>query len=85
MSGIDPDLRNSGAMSLLVWEALRFAATVTERFDFEGSVIEPVERFFRAFGGAQKPYFRVTRFSRRMKFLMAGREMALALLGKDRS
>jgi hypothetical protein len=85
MSGGDPDLRNSGAMSLLVWEALQFAATVTERFDFEGSVIEPIERFFRAFGGTQKPYFRVTRFSRRMAFLMAGRQMARALLGRDGS
>jgi hypothetical protein len=81
MSGIDPDLRNSGAMSLLVWEAIQFAATVTERFDFEGSVIETVERFFRGFGGTPKPYFRITRFSRRMRFLMAGLEMSKALLG----
>jgi hypothetical protein len=83
MSGADPDLRNSGAMSLLVWEALQFAATVTEKFDFEGSVIEPVERFFRSFGGTLKPYFRITRFSRRMRFLMAGREMTKALLGES--
>jgi hypothetical protein len=81
MSGIDPDLRNSGAMSLLVWEALRFAATVTDKFDFEGSVVESVERFFRGFGGTQRPYFRITRFSRRIRFLMAGREMTKALLG----
>ena len=81
MSGIDPDLRNSGAMSLLVWEALRFAATVTHKFDFEGSVIEPVERFFRSFGGTLRPYFRITRFSRRMGFLLAGREVTRALLG----
>lgn len=85
MSGGDPDLRTSGATSLLVWEAIRFVATVTKKFDFEGSVIEPVERFFRAFGGTPKAYFRVTRFSRRMRFLMAGREMANVLLGKEGS
>jgi lipid II:glycine glycyltransferase (peptidoglycan interpeptide bridge formation enzyme) len=85
MSGGDPDLRTSGATSLLVWEAIQFAATVTKSFDFEGSVIEPVERFFRAFGGTQRAYFRVTRFSRRMRFLMAGREMAKALLGREGS
>jgi hypothetical protein len=85
MSGGDPDLRTSGATSLLVWEALQFAANVTTRFDFEGSIIEPVERFFRAFGGTQKGYFRITRVSRRMRFLMAGREMIKALLGKEGS
>ena len=61
IGGGDPDLRNSGAMSLLLWEAIQFAATVTQTFDFEGSMIEPVERFFRAFGSTQKPYFRVTK------------------------
>lgn len=85
MGGGDPDLRSSGATSLLIWEAIQFAATVSKKFDFEGSMIEPIERFFRAFGGVQKPYFRITRFSRRMKFLMAGRDMGKALLGKNGS
>ena len=80
ISGIESDLRNSGAMSLLVWEALQFAATDTEKFDFEGSVVEPVERFFRGFGGTLRPYFRITRFSRRMGLFMAGWEMTKALL-----
>ncbi|QCS49049.1 GNAT family N-acetyltransferase [Picosynechococcus sp. PCC 11901] len=75
MGGADPELRNSGSTSLLMWEAIQFAATVTKKFDFEGSMIEPVERFFRAFGAKQVPYFQVTRMSRRMKLLMTGREM----------
>lgn len=75
MGGGDPQLRNSGATSLLMWEAIKFAATVTKKFDFEGSMIESVERFFRAFGARQIPYFRVTRMSRRMKLLMTGREL----------
>jgi hypothetical protein len=61
IGGGDPELRNSGATSLLMWEAIQFAASVTQTFDFEGSMIEPVERFFRAFGAAQKPYFRVSK------------------------
>lgn len=59
MGGGDPELRNSGATSLCMWEAIKFAAKVTKRFDFEGSMIEPVERFFRAFGAVQAPYFAV--------------------------
>ncbi|MDO9384674.1 MAG: GNAT family N-acetyltransferase [Hyphomicrobiaceae bacterium] len=59
--GGDPDLRNSGATSYCLWEAIRFAATVSRTFDFEGSMMEPVERFFRGFGAEQVPYFHLTR------------------------
>jgi len=66
MGGGDPTLRNSGAMSLLIWEAIKFSAGVTQRFDFEGSMLEPVERFFRAFGAVQRPYFHVTKTNSRI-------------------
>ena len=61
MGGADPDLRQSGASSLLMWEAIRFAATVTKKFDFEGSMVPGIERFFRSFGAVQKPYFKITK------------------------
>jgi hypothetical protein len=60
MGGGDPELRRSGATSLCMWEAIKFASTVTQSFDFEGSMMEPVERFFRAFGAEQTPYFAVS-------------------------
>jgi hypothetical protein len=59
MGGGDPDLRNSGAASLCLWEAVQLAADKTQRFDFEGSMIEGIERHFRAFGGTLTPYFLV--------------------------
>jgi hypothetical protein len=37
------------------------ARAVTDVFDFEGSMLRPVERFFRAFGSRQTPYLRVSR------------------------
>lgn len=55
----DPDNKNSGAMSLLMWTAILFASGVTNKFNFEGSMIEPVERFFRSFGAKQTPYFEI--------------------------
>lgn len=64
MGGGDPELRSSGAGSLLMWEAIRHASAVSRRFDFEGSIIEPIERYFRSFGGRQMPYSRVTRDER---------------------
>ena len=63
LGGGDPELRSSGATSLLVWEGIKFASAVSQSFDFEGSMIEPIERFFRAFGGVPTPYWRVTRLN----------------------
>jgi lipid II:glycine glycyltransferase (peptidoglycan interpeptide bridge formation enzyme) len=59
LGGGDPQLRNSGATSLVLWHAIRFCAERTVRFDFEGSVHEPIERYFRAFGGVQTPYHKI--------------------------
>lgn len=61
MGGGDPKLRSSGATSLCMWEAIQFSAGVTKSFDFEGSMLEPVERFFRGFGAIQTPYFEVSK------------------------
>ena len=63
MGGGDPELRTSGAMSLVLWEAIKFSHQVSRRFDFEGSIIEPIEHFFRAFGARQAPFFYVSRCS----------------------
>lgn len=60
MGGSDPELRNSGATSLVLWEAIKYVSNVTKVFDFEGSMLEPVERFVRAFGGTPMPYFNIT-------------------------
>ncbi len=49
-----------------MWEAIRFAASVTRSFDFEGSMIEPVEKFFRAFGATQTAYHNVFKTNSRL-------------------
>ncbi len=66
LSGSHPELRHSGAGSLCLWEGIQRAAQVTKSFDFEGSMQEPIERFFRAFGARQTPYFRITRTPSRL-------------------
>lgn len=55
----DPNNRSTGAMSLLLWTAILFSSSLTNAFNFEGSMIEPVERFFRSFGAKQTPYFEI--------------------------
>ena len=57
--GGNPTLRHSGAHSLVLWEAIQYVAGYSDVFDFEGSMLSGVERFFREFGGIQTPYFSI--------------------------
>ncbi|GHV49772.1 hypothetical protein FACS1894181_09450 [Bacteroidia bacterium] len=59
--GGDPALRDSGAHSLVMWEAILGASEHTSLFDFEGSMLPGVERFFREFGATQTPYFSIAK------------------------
>jgi hypothetical protein len=59
--GSDPKYRSSGANSLLIWEGIKFASTVSKSFDFEGSNIEGIENFFRQFGGTPIVYYQIRR------------------------
>jgi hypothetical protein len=61
INGADPALRGSGAASLCMWEVIKYSAGVTKRFDFTGSMLQPIERFFRGFGATQVPYFHVSK------------------------
>ncbi len=61
MGGSDPVHRSSGATSLLLWTAIEQAAQRGLGFDFEGSMLRPVERFFRAFSGVPVAYSIVRR------------------------
>ena len=81
MTGTDPEHKSSGALSLLTWEAIQRAGETSKTFDFEGSMMRRVEPFVRSFGAVQKSYFNVSRLSRRMKVLMAGRDVLSALRG----
>jgi hypothetical protein len=81
-SGVDTELRSSGAQSFLTWAAIRHAAGVSRSFDFAGSMLESVERFNRAFGAHQCPYLFVRRTRSHVKPLIlaqdGGRALALA-------
>lgn len=53
--------KTTGSMSLLLWDAIKRSSKRTQSFNFEGSMIESIERYFRAFGGQQVPYFEIKR------------------------
>lgn len=55
--GSDPDHFQSGAMSALLWEAIKQSKEQgQQQFDFEGSDHPGIDRFFKNFGASQVPY-----------------------------
>jgi lipid II:glycine glycyltransferase (peptidoglycan interpeptide bridge formation enzyme) len=63
MGGIDPDKRDLGGMDMVQYESIKFALKSNRVFDFEGSMIESIEKYVRSFGAIQKPYYQVTKIN----------------------
>lgn len=63
IGGADPQYRKSGAHTLVLYEGIKFAQTVSDNFDFEGSVIEGIEKFFRGFNPELICNYRVCKLS----------------------
>lgn len=59
MGGADETYKSSGAYSLLLWCAIKTSSNLTKQFNFCGSMLPTVERFFRSFGGEQIPYLQL--------------------------
>jgi Acetyltransferase (GNAT) domain len=75
IGGADQSLRSSGAMSLLMHEAIMHAATVSKRFDVQGCNTKPFEVFKRNFGGNLMTNLRVRGYSRKMRVAHAIRSL----------
>jgi hypothetical protein len=82
VGGSDARYRNSGAASLLVWDAIQFAAGRSALFDFEGSMVEGISRFFRGFNPQCVPISHIYRTSRRGAIAAALYNAGAALLGR---
>jgi hypothetical protein len=58
LGGYDNGNKHSGAGALALWNAIEHSKKIgLSTFDFEGSMIVPVEKYFRSFGGQLTPYF----------------------------
>lgn len=69
VSSLNPEFRNSGALSLLMWESMKHCAQYTKRLDFAGGMVPSYEHSYRMFGGQQTPYSLVTKRSKRQTIL----------------
>jgi hypothetical protein len=67
LAGEDPQLRSSGAGIKLIWDAIQYTSSVLklDQLDFEGSMIESIERVRRNCGGVQRRYSNLRRFANR--------------------
>jgi len=61
MGGIDPKYKDMGGMDLVQYESIKFALENHKIFDFEGSMIESIEKYFRSFGAVQIPYYSISK------------------------
>lgn len=57
MSAQHPGKKVPGLMTRILWNAIREAREKSAVFDFEGSMIEGIEGFFRGFSPRPVPYF----------------------------
>lgn len=65
-SGVDQRYISTGVISLLIWEAIKLAAKMNLSFDFEGSMNESIEPFFRSFNPEMKHYLNVTKYNNKI-------------------
>lgn len=56
MGALHPEHKSSGIMPVLMWQAILEARSRSQLFDFEGSMIEGIEKFFRGFSPRPVPY-----------------------------
>lgn len=71
-SAFDAGLGNQGGMSLAIWRSIEAAGPEVQVIDFEGSMLEPVENFFRGFGTRPVPYLQIKKntFPKPFRWLM---------------
>lgn len=75
MGGASDDARGTGAQTLLLDRGIELASELELVFDFEGSAVRSIEKFFRSFGAVPEPYSRVERRTPGLNVLMSIREV----------
>jgi len=62
LGGYDVEWKHQSGGALAFWEAIKYAQNLNlTYFDFEGSEVPRIERYFRGFGGRLIPYYRINK------------------------
>lgn len=71
LGGYDSKNSHHGAGALAMWEAINFSKKLgIKYFDFEGSMVPQIERYFRGFGGKLTPYYRINKAKLPLEILL---------------
>ena len=76
ITGSDPTLHQSGAVSYLMWHAIKQVSASVKNYNFEGGMIPRIASLYRSLGGEKKSY---TRLYGSKNNLLTG---ALTMVGK---
>lgn len=71
LGGYDYERKHHGAGASAMWEAIKYAQELgLKYFDFEGSMVPQIERYFRGFGGQLTPYYRINKAKLPLEILL---------------
>ncbi len=71
LGGYDPAAKHEGGGNLCMWQSiLHSRESGLDTFDFEGSMLPEVERFFRGFGADLVPYFTINKAWLPLEFML---------------
>jgi lipid II:glycine glycyltransferase (peptidoglycan interpeptide bridge formation enzyme) len=71
LGGYDPAAKREGGGNLCMWQSILHSRELgLETFDFEGSMLPEVERYFRGFGADLVPYFTVNKAWLPLEFML---------------
>ncbi len=62
LGGYDENCKHHGAGALSLWQAIELAKSMElQYFDFEGSMVPEIEKYFRGFGGQLTPFYTINK------------------------
>ncbi len=71
LGGYDSNNKHHGAGALAVWETIKYAKNLELKyFDFEGSMVPQIEKYFRGFGGQLTPCYRINKAKLPLEMLL---------------
>ncbi len=81
LGGYDTKYSHHGAGALAMWEAIKYSSEELglSTFDFEGSMVQHIEKYFRKFGGRITPYYSLQWKSRKRKCLFGAKALGRIL------
>lgn len=71
LGGYDEKKKHHSAGTMNIWEAIKFSKKLgLYKFDFEGSMLPEIEKYFRKFGGKLTPLYRINKANLPLEVLL---------------